>query len=80
MRFKHRVVELKIFRCWSRSLKFAFRFNGHSLCGKRVVPLLQCFLVSMKQIVLEQEPKILDVEAGVENFSSGSTSLILQQV
>jgi len=30
---------------WSRSLKFGFRFHRHILWSKRVVPLLQWFLV-----------------------------------
>jgi len=45
---------------WGRSLKSGFTSQGYSLWGKRVVQIIQWFLVSMEQIVLEPEIKYLD--------------------
>jgi len=35
--------EPKIFRWWSRSLKYGFPFNRHSLWSNPSVPIIQCF-------------------------------------
>jgi len=50
--------EPKNFSWWSRSVKFGFPFNRHSLCGKRVVQIIQWCL---DQIVLDPEPKTMRV-------------------
>ena len=42
---------------WSRSPKSGFQFPGLSLWGRQVVQIMECFLFSMNQIVLEPEPK-----------------------
>jgi len=63
--------EPKNFEWWSRSLKFEFPFNRHSLWNKPMVQIIQWFLVSngpnrfgigaknFRCLELEPEPKIL---------------------
>jgi len=76
---------------WSRSLKFGFRFHRRSLWGKRVLQIIQWFLVFGGPIVLEPQtntsmlepqPKKLDARSLKFEFrlhSPGSNSVSVQK-
>ena len=55
--------EPKQFRWWSRSVKFGFPFNRNGLWSKRVLQIIQWFLVFIDQIFLETEPEPKNLDA-----------------